>query len=331
MTPLLCVKDLAVDIVRGKDVFPAVKGISFCIDEGEILGIVGESGCGKTLTALSIPGLLPGAARMGSGDVAFRGRSLSGLSGRELCRIRGKDISMIFQEPLLSLNPLLRIGRQIEEALLLHGERDRRANRARVLDIMARLALPDPARLVRAYPHELSGGMCQRVMIAAAMICGPALLIADEPTTALDAVTQAQIIELIRDFNERRGTAVLFISHDLSVIRRLCSRVLVMYAGKIVEAGKVEDVFKRPLHEYTRGLVASIPGREMKGRALANIPGRVPSIEERLTGCPFAPRCLKARERCRTEFPEAVSFDGGQSVHCFMAESQAAAGCGARA
>ncbi|MDR0709939.1 MAG: ABC transporter ATP-binding protein [Spirochaetaceae bacterium] len=331
MTPLLCVKDLAVDIVRGKDVFPAVKGISFNIDEGEILGIVGESGCGKTLTALSIPGLLPGAARMSAGDVVFRGRGLSGLSGRELCRIRGKDISMIFQEPLLSLNPLLRIGRQREEPLLLHGERDRRANRARVLDIMARLNLSDPARLVRAYPHELSGGMCQRVMIAAAMICGPSLLIADEPTTALDAVTQAQIIELIRDFNERHGTAVLFISHDLSVIRRLCSRVLVMYAGKIVEAGKVEDVFKRPLHEYTRGLAASIPGREMKGRALANIPGKVPSIEEQLPGCPFAPRCLKAREQCRKAFPETASFGGGQSVHCFMAASSAAAYRGARA
>jgi peptide/nickel transport system ATP-binding protein len=331
VTPLLRVENLAIDIVRGKSFLPAVKGISFYLDEGEILGIVGESGCGKSLTALSVPGLLPRAAKVSSGDVVFRGRSLPALSERELCRIRGKDISMIFQEPLLSLNPLLRIGRQIEESLLLHGEKDRRANRERILEIMTRLNLPDPPRLVRAYPHELSGGMCQRAMIAAAMICGPGLLIADEPTTALDAVTQAQIIGLIKNLNEKRETAVLFISHDLSVIRRLCRRVLVMYAGKIVESGKVEDVFERPLHEYTRGLIASIPGREMKGRALANIPGKVPSIEEQFPGCPFAPRCVKARERCRTAFPEAVSFGGGQSVYCFMAESPAAAYKGARA
>jgi oligopeptide/dipeptide ABC transporter ATP-binding protein len=329
VTPLLRVKDLAIDIVRGKSVFPAVKGISFYLDEGEILGIVGESGCGKSLSALSVPGLLPQAAKVSSGGVFFRGRNLHELSEREICSIRGKDLSMIFQEPLLSLNPLLRIGRQIEESLLLHGEKNRRANRERILEIMARLGLPDPPRLVRAYPHELSGGMCQRVMIAVAMICGPGLLIADEPTTALDAVIQAQIIELIKDLNEKRGTAVLFISHDLSVIKRLCRRVLVMYAGKIVESGKVEDVFIRPLHEYTRGLVGSIPGRKMKGRALANIPGKVPSIEEHLPGCPFAPRCAKARERCRTAFPEAASFDSGQSVYCFMAGSPAAAYKGA--
>jgi peptide/nickel transport system ATP-binding protein len=320
VTPLLCVKDLTVDIVRGKSSLSAVKGIGFNLEEGEILGIVGESGCGKSLTALSIPGLLPRAAEVSSGSVVFAGRNLLTLGEQELCRVRGNEISMIFQEPLLSLNPLLRVGRQIEEPLLLHGKKDRRENREMILEIMASLGLPDPPGLTRAYPHQLSGGMCQRVMIALAMICGPRLLIADEPTTALDATIQAQILGLIKTINRERGTAVLFISHDLSIIRRLCHRVLVMYAGKIVESGKVETVFNGPLHEYTKGLVGSIPDRKRKGSALANIPGKVPSIEERLPGCPFAPRCAKAREPCRTTFPEAALFDGGHRVHCFLAE-----------
>jgi oligopeptide/dipeptide ABC transporter ATP-binding protein len=321
VTPLLSVKGLTIDIVQGKDIFSAVKNISFELGEREILGIVGESGCGKSLTALSIPGLLPRAAEAGSGSVFFEGRDLLTLPEQELCRVRGNEISMVFQEPLLSLNPLLRIGRQIEEPLLLHGKKDRAANRQQVLDIMARLGLPDPPGLIRAYPHQLSGGMCQRVMIALAMICGPRLLITDEPTTALDATIQAQILELIKKINRERGTAILFISHDLSIIRRLCHRVLVMYAGKIVESGKVEDVFRRPLHEYTRGLIGSIPERKRKGSALSNIPGKVPSVEEQLPGCPFAPRCAKARERCREAFPEAAFFDNGRRVHCFMAES----------
>ncbi|MDR0709502.1 MAG: ABC transporter ATP-binding protein, partial [Spirochaetaceae bacterium] len=243
MMPLLCVKDLTIDIVRGKKSFSAVKSIGFKLEEGEILGIVGESGCGKSLTALSVPGLLPRAAEVSSGSIAFTGRDLLELPEQELCRIRGNEISMIFQEPLLSLNPLLRIGRQIEESLLLHGKKDRQENRERILAIMASLGLPDPPGLIRAYPHQLSGGMCQRVMIALAMICGPRLLIADEPTTALDTTIQLQILELIKTINKERGTAILFISHDLSVIRRLCHRVLVMYAGKIVESGKVEAVF----------------------------------------------------------------------------------------
>ena len=318
--PLLCVKNLTIDIVRGKNSFSAVKGIGFKLEEGEILGIVGESGCGKSLTALSVPGLLPLAAKVSSGSVVFGGQNLLALSEQELCRVRGNEISMIFQEPLLSLNPLLRAGRQIEESLLLHGKKDRQKNRERILEIMASLGLPDPPGLMRAYPHQLSGGMCQRVMIALAMVCGPRLLIADEPTTALDATIQAQILELIKTINKERGTAILFISHDLSIIRRLCHRVLVMYAGKIVESGKVEAVFNGPLHEYTKGLTGSIPDRKRKGSALANIPGKVPSIEERLPGCPFAPRCAKAREQCRAAFPKAALFEGGHRVHCIAAE-----------
>jgi peptide/nickel transport system ATP-binding protein len=319
--PLLCVKDLTIDIVRSKTNFSAVTNISFEIEAGEILGIVGESGCGKSLTALSIPGLLPQAVKADSGSIVFEGQELLTLPEQELCRIRGNEISMVFQEPFLSLNPLLRIGRQIEESLLLHGKKDRRQNQKLVLEIMASLGLPGPPRLIHAYPHQLSGGMCQRVMIAQAVICGPKLLIADEPTTALDVTIQAQILELIKKINKERGTAVLFISHDLSIIRRLCHRVLVMYAGKIVESGNVETVFNRPLHEYTKGLIGSIPGRKRKGAALANIPGKVPSVEEHLPGCPFAPRCKKAQERCRTAFPEAAVFDDGHKVHCFLSET----------
>jgi peptide/nickel transport system ATP-binding protein len=329
--PLLCVENLTIDIVRDKTNFSAVKSIGFNLESGEILGIVGESGCGKSLTALSVPGLLPRAAKASSGSVIFEGQNLLTLPEQELCRIRGNEISMVFQEPFLSLNPLLRIGGQIAESLLLHGKKNRIRNQKQVFDIMAGLGLPDPPRLVRAYPHQLSGGMCQRVMIAQAMICGPKLLIADEPTTALDATIQAQILELMRKINKERRTAILFISHDLSVIRRLCHRVLVMYAGKIVESGSVETVFNKPLHEYTKGLIGSIPNRERKGKALANIPGSVPSIEEDLPGCPFAPRCKKARKLCSTTFPEAAIFDDGpcaggprvpgHRVYCFLAKA----------
>ncbi|MDR3336619.1 MAG: ABC transporter ATP-binding protein [Treponema sp.] len=311
-TPLLRVENLSIAISRGKKTFTAVDGIGFSLREGEILGIVGESGCGKSLTALSIPGLLPSAARVSSGSISFDGRDLRSLSEQEYCLLRGKEIAMVFQEPALSLNPLMRIGRQIEEMLELHGSKDKKINRNRIVEIMENLGLREGEELIRSYPHQLSGGMCQRVMIALAMIGNPRLLIADEPTTALDLTTQAQILDLMRELNHKRGNAILFISHDLGVIRRLCRRVLVMYAGKIVESGTVEDVFDNPLHEYTKSLIDSIPCRERKGLPLANIPGRVPSVEERLPGCPFAPRCGKAREDCCAAFPAERVFNGKQ-------------------
>jgi peptide/nickel transport system ATP-binding protein len=311
-TPLLRVENLSIAISRGKKTFTAIDGISFSLREGEILGIVGESGCGKSLTALSIPGLLPSAAKVASGSISFDGQDLRSISEQEYCLIRGKEIAMVFQEPSLSLNPLMRIGRQIEETLELHGSKDKEINRKRVLEIMENLGLREPEKLIRSYPHQLSGGMCQRVMIALAMIGNPRLLIADEPTTALDLTTQAQILDLMKELNHKWGNAILFISHDLGVIKRLCHRVLVMYAGKIAESGTVEDVFDNPLHEYTKSLIGSIPSREKKGLPLANIPGRVPSVEERLPGCPFAPRCGKARESCRTAFPAEKVFSGKQ-------------------
>jgi peptide/nickel transport system ATP-binding protein len=313
---LLEVEDLRIEI-KGRR---AVDGISFSMEEGEILGIVGESGCGKSLSALSIPLLLPDAASIAGGRILYRGRELSLLGEGELKEIRGREISMVFQEPRASLNPLIRVGRQITEALELHGERDKALNRRRALALMESLGLKDGEKLLELYPHQLSGGMCQRVMIAVAMICGPRLLIADEPTTALDISTQTQILELLKKINRETGTAILFISHDLSVIRALCRRVLVMYAGKLVERGPVAEVFTRPAHEYTRRLLAAIPGPASRGRPLANIPGRVPPIEEeRPPGCPFAPRCARAVPPCRENFPPEFRLGPGHSAACVLA------------
>jgi oligopeptide/dipeptide ABC transporter ATP-binding protein len=316
MGTLLEVRRLSVGVRRGKDLLTAVDGISFFIDEGEILGLVGESGCGKSLTCLSIPALLaPGVERSG-GEVLFKGQDPAALSPAALCRLRGKDISMIFQEPTASLNPLHRIGPQITEVLELHGQGDNKTRRAAALDMMEKLGLGEPEKLFRAWPHELSGGMCQRVMIAIAAICRPALLLADEPTTALDTATQTQILELLGTINRKFGTAILFVSHDLGLVSRLCRRVLVMYAGKIVESGSTDDVFNHPAHPYTQALIGAVPRREQKGKPLANIPGRVPSIEEPRRGCPFAPRCAHAGERCTAAFPEAINLGGGHGVYC---------------
>ncbi|GHU97685.1 dipeptide/oligopeptide/nickel ABC transporter ATP-binding protein [Spirochaetia bacterium] len=341
MTPLLRVENLTVGIKKEKRFLTAVDDISFDIQAGEILGIVGESGCGKSLTALSIPALLPEAAAIKTGKILFNGIDLRALSQQKLYHIRGREISMVFQEPVPSLNPLLKIGRQIAEPLVLHGETDRVTVKRQVLDIMRILGLREPDRIIEAYPHQLSGGMCQRVMIALAIICKPKLLIADEPTTALDVTIQAQILDLMKKINRELGTSILFISHDLSVINRLCDNVQVMYAGKLIEGGTAADVFTRPVHEYTRGLIGSIPARDRKGRALASIPGKVPSLEEKNpAGCPFAPRCARAQKRCFDEFPAKTTVDSvtiensaavvnssenraAHQVHCILAEPEA--------
>jgi peptide/nickel transport system ATP-binding protein len=324
MEALLEVKNLSIGIRKGKEILSAVDNISFTVEAGEIVGIVGESGCGKSLTALSIPGLLSQGAERTGGSIRFNNRELSNLSPEEMQHIRGNDLSMVFQEPQSSLNPLLKIGAQIAEPLSIHGEKDRAFIQSRVIDLMEKLGLSDPEKLLSVYPHQLSGGMCQRVMIALAVICKPKLLIADEPTTALDVTIQVQILELLKKINAELGTSILFISHDLSVISRLCDRVLVMYAGKIVESGAVKDVFTRPVHEYTRGLLGSIPDRTRKGKSLASIPGKVPSLEEgRPAGCPFNPRCSKAVAQCRNSFPAGTDLGGGHRVHCVLAKTSA--------
>jgi oligopeptide/dipeptide ABC transporter ATP-binding protein len=338
---LLEVRNLSVGIKKNKSRLTAVDGISFDIEAGEIIGLVGESGCGKTLSALSIPGLLPPEAEVTGGVLGFEARrglaghgsapaksgegravlDLLSLGEEELRRIRGREISMIFQEPRQSLNPLLRAGDQITEALKLQGLADAKTARREALELIENLGLDEPERIFASYPHQLSGGMCQRVMIAIAAICRPRLLIADEPTTALDPAVQFQIIGLLEKINRGFGTAILFISHDLSLVRRFCARALVMYAGRIVEEGKTGRLFSDPRHPYTRGLIGAIPLPARKGRPLANIPGKVPSIEEPRQGCPFAPRCVCAEERCTAAFPKAANLGGGHRVYCQRAGS----------
>ncbi|MDR0389923.1 MAG: ABC transporter ATP-binding protein [Spirochaetaceae bacterium] len=324
METLLDIRNLSIGVNIEGSWLPAVLDISFTVYKGEVLGIVGESGCGKSLTALSIPGLLPRGARRQNGAIYFEGRDLAGLDEEELRPLRGSKISMVFQEPLPSLNPLMSAGRQIAETLELHGEKDN--NREKVIALMGRLGLPEPEKLINAYPHQLSGGMCQRVMLALALISGPRLLIADEPTTALDQNTGEQILSLISGVTREGTSSALLISHDLSVIQSVCSRVLVMYSGRIVEEGPVEAVFSRPAHEYTRLLLGAIPDRKRKGQRLAGIPGRVPSIAERPAGCPFNKRCPSAQDLCSVAFPakrraKALSEDaqgGEHSSRCVL-------------
>jgi peptide/nickel transport system ATP-binding protein len=328
MESLLSVQNLFVEIRKGKKLFPAVNGISFDIRPGEICGIVGESGCGKSLTALSIAGLLSQGIEA-KGSIFFKPstekRDLLTLNENDLCHIRGKEISMIFQEPISSLNPLKKIGHQILEVLEIHeGKKNKKQNRQRVISLMENLGLSDAERLMETYPFRLSGGMCQRVMIALAMVCKPSLLIADEPTTALDRSTQDEVLKLLQQINSESGTSILFISHDLEVIRRLCNRVMVMYAGRIVEEGSVETVFSHPGHEYTKGLLGALPERNRKGEKLKMTPGRAPSIEEADSlgqGCAFAPRCPRTEEKCRTMVPQESVINGNHKSRCVLGAS----------
>ena len=334
METLLSVRNLSIGIVRknrtGKNrMLIPVEDISFDIYPGEIAGLVGESGSGKSLTALSIPGLLDENKPVTGGSILFsRGASgektdILNLSDRELQAVRGKEISMIFQEPFSSLNPLKKIGDQIAETLILHGEKDKGRIRKRVIEVMEKLKLHEPEKLMESYPHRLSGGMCQRVMIALAVICRPRLLIADEPTTALDQNTQGQILELMKEINRDFGTSVLFISHDLALVKSFSSRVLVMYAGRILEEGPSGEIFNNPAHEYTKGLLRSIPNRAGKGKDLASIPGKIPSLEEgRPRGCPFHPRCGKAVPACKEEFPPARNISANHITHCVLGEAK---------
>jgi peptide/nickel transport system ATP-binding protein len=323
---LLEARNLSVCVARNNGRFPAVKDVSFDIDSGEITGLAGESGCGKTLTALSITGLLPRTAEITGGTIRFNPDypDLVPLSEAELCRIRGREISMIFQEARQSLNPLMRSGDQVAEALVLHGLADKKTARLAARDMLAKLGLPE--KTARSFPHQLSGGMCQRVMIAAAAVCRPRLLVADEPSAALDRANREQIQALLAGINRDSGTAILFISHDLSLLRRFCRRLLVMYSGAIVEQGPAEAVFAAPAHPYTRGLIGAIPGGEQRGRALASIPGQAPSIEDRLPGCPFAPRCPRRHEQCAAAVPPETDIGGGRRLRCFFPPAPEAAG-----
>jgi peptide/nickel transport system ATP-binding protein len=290
----------------------AVDGVSFSVRSSETLAIVGESGCGKSITALSLMRLVPDPpGRIVGGTIRLAGVDVLGLDEEAMRRLRGKDLSMIFQEPMTSLNPVMTIGRQIAEVLVLHEALARSAAKHKAIELLKLVRIPDPGQRVKQYPHQLSGGMRQRVMIAMALACNPKVLIADEPTTALDVTVQAQIMDLILDLQRKLGTAVILITHDLGVVAQTAQRVIVMYAGRKVEEAPVDELFARPLHPYTRGLMASIPRLPLSrgeggGRAstrLAEIPGMVPALTNLPAGCVFAPRCAFADERCRGRYP----------------------------
>jgi len=319
---ILMLSHLSIGIKKDKTTFNAVRDVGLTVKKGEIVGIVGESGCGKSLTALSIPGLLSKNISITGGNIIFDGRDITKLPVKEKYALRGKDISFVFQEPMTSLDPLMKIGRQIAEPLKLHGWRDKTLINERVRDVVGLVGLADAERIINSYPHQLSGGQRQRVMIAIAIANKPKLLICDEPTTALDVSIQAQILDLLKHINKTLGTSILFISHDLGVICRICDRVLVMYAGRIVESGTVRNIFIHPVHEYTKGLISSIPQKEHKGKALKSIPGKVPSIEETVSGCPFAPRCSVSCEECYVSFPEALGLSENHYVSCHLADPE---------
>ncbi|MFQ5984326.1 MAG: ABC transporter ATP-binding protein [Alphaproteobacteria bacterium] len=308
--PVLEVDDLRVRFYTRDGIVRAVDGISFNLNRGETLGIVGESGCGKSVTALSIMGLVPRPpGRIETGTITLEGRNLLNLSGTEMRAVRGNEISMIFQEPMTSLNPVLTVGFQITESLMLHQGLSKKEGFERAVEFLELVRIPDAAQRAKEYPHQMSGGMRQRAMIAMALSCNPKVLIADEPTTALDVTIQAQILELMLRLKARLGTAIIMITHDLGVIAEVAQRVVVMYAGRKAEEAPVRDLFDQPLHPYTRGLMASIPrldptaGAETTGRRLDEIPGVVPSLREEIVGCAFAPRCTFATHRCRSEGP----------------------------
>ena len=313
---ILEVKHMTITLYEDGASYKMVNRISFTVGQGEIVGIVGESGCGKSMTALALQDLLKNHIKVTEGSMMFDGRDLRTISAAERREINGNDMTMIFQEPMTSLNPLQRIGDQVGEVLLLHGKHTDAEIRQRTLEALEMAGLPDPKKAMRMYPHELSGGMRQRVMIAMGIIARPKLLIADEPTTALDVTTKAHVLDLLKKINRQTGTAILLISHDLGVINKICSRVLVMYAGKIVEQGRTEDILKNPVHPYTQGLIASIPTRRMKGNPLASIPGRVPPVTEEKPPCPFASRCDRAGKKCFTEYPARKTISEEHILWC---------------
>ena len=324
--PLLDVHDLHTQFDTPAGVVRAVDGVSYSLRSGETLGVVGESGCGKSVTALSILRLVsspPG--RIAGGAIRFEGTDLLTLSESEMEKVRGNRISMIFQEPMTSLNPLLTVGRQISEAVALHQCLSQRAAMDRAVDMLRRVHIPEPEQRVHAFPHQLSGGMRQRVMIAMALSCNPKVLIADEPTTALDVTIQAQILDLMRELRDTLGTAIILITHDMGVVAENADRVVVMYAGRKVEEAPVDELFERPAHPYTRGLLGSIPsldlvGRVPRGRSRLNeIKGMVPSLFNLPKGCSFAPRCAMATEHCHAVAPKLELHRTGHWVACWRA------------
>ena len=317
---LLSVENLRIDLSAGEARHAAVDKVSFEIARGETFGLVGESGCGKSITALAVMGLLQRPLAVGGGSITLDGRRIDNLDADEMRRLRGKRLAMIFQEPMTALNPLLPVGRQIAEMFILHEGASWRDAERRAVEVLARVRVPAPERRARDYPHQLSGGMRQRVMIAIALACSPDLLIADEPTTALDVTVQSEIVDLMKELCSANGTAILMISHDLGLVASICRSVGVMYAGRLVEMRASADVFKTPAHPYTRGLVASLPrlgSRAAVGRQkLREISGVVPSIADFPPGCRFHPRCDRSTDVCTTTEPAVTALAGNGLVRC---------------
>ncbi|TRY27100.1 ABC transporter ATP-binding protein [Brevibacillus sp. LEMMJ03] len=320
MQPILQVERLQVTFRSDDGEVHPVSGVDFVVHEGETLGIVGESGCGKSVTSLSIMGLLPkGIGRVSGGRIWFQGRELTAMTPKEMQKIRGNEIAMIFQEPMTSLNPVFTVGEQLDEQIRLHLGLSKREARQRSVEMLRTVGIPRAEEIAKEYPHQLSGGMRQRVMIAMAMSCSPKLLIADEPTTALDVTIQAQILDLMRQLKERQGTSIIFITHDLGVVAEMCDRVIVMYAGQVIEEAPVRELFQHPQHPYTRGLIASIPTLDQQKSRLYSIRGTVPHPAKMPAGCRFAPRCDYAQDICRDN-PPLKEVEAGHRCRCWLAE-----------
>ena len=317
--PVLSVRNLQVEFASRRGTLRAIDGVSFDIAKGEVLGVVGESGAGKSVTGLSVIGLIDPPGRIAGGEIRLAGLRIDNLPPEEMRRIRGKRIGMIFQDPLTSLNPLYKVGDQIVETIRTHLDLSETAARRRAIDLLAEVGIPAPDKRIDGYPHEFSGGMRQRVVIALAICAEPELIIADEPTTALDVSVQAQIITLIKRLGRDHGTAVMLVTHDMGVIAETCDRVAVMYSGRIAEIGPVQEVVRNPLHPYARGLMGAIPTLAGEDKRLVQIPGSMPRLSAIPAGCPFNPRCAFVFDRCRVERPEPIR-QGTQSVACHLFE-----------
>lgn len=321
MEKVLDVQNLNVQIKSNGKQLSITEGVSFHIEKGETLGIVGESGCGKSITALSIMGLLPANASVGTGSINLNGKNLVELDGKAYRKLRGKDMSMIFQDPMTSLNPVYSIGFQISELLKVHTDLPKKKHKEKVIDLLRLVGIPRPDEVMNDYPHQLSGGMRQRVMIAMGLACDPGLLIADEPTTALDVTIQAQILELMKKLQGDFDMSILFITHDLGVVAEVCDRVIVMYAGQVVEEANVQTLFKEPKHPYTKGLMESTPKLGEHKEKLHSIEGTVPQIDEMPKGCRFADRCSMAMEKCLTQEPPMFTTMDSSKSRCWLYET----------
>jgi len=320
MSSLLDVENLIVEFRAAPERLRAVRNISLSVKKGETLCVVGESGCGKSITSLSIMGLLPPNGEITGGSVRLNGNELVGKKERELEKIRGNEMSMIFQEPMTALNPTFSVGYQLREPLVIHRGMSKREATLKSMDLLEEVGIPNPKEKLNQYPHELSGGMRQRVMIAMALACKPSLLLADEPTTALDVTIQAQILDLINDLKEQIEMGVIFVTHDMGVVAEIADRVMVMYAGEVVETGDVDSIFNDPQHPYTKGLLGSVPNVDDKEQNLKTIPGSMPNLSDRISGCRFHPRCPFAMDKCLKKDPPSFKISETRESKCWLQE-----------